>query len=146
MITRKLISGLLASALLGAGCSSTDSGSGDAHRMLIPAKQLNVSPSLTIPAEAFAVAAIAWVIIDPLAPNWKVEVESLGQRRFSVDLTMKRFITGGEGEAAAVVKRTAEKLRREGGYAEYALLELTEGIESRVPIAQRVAHAVVELR
>ena len=149
MITRKLISGLIASAFLAAGCSSTDSGNGSgdgAHRMLIPAKQLNVSPSLTIPAEAFAVAAIAWVIIDPLAPNWKVEVESMGQRRFRMDLTMKRFITGGEGEASAVVKRTAEKLRREGGYAEYALLELTEGIESRVPIAQRVAHALVELR
>ena len=145
MIKRTLISALLAGALFAvAGCSSTDSGSD--RRTLIPARELNVSPSLTIPAEAFAVAAIAWVIIDPLAPNWKVEVESMGQRRFRVDLTMKRFITGGEGEASAVVKRTAEKLRREGGYAEYALLELTEGIESRVPIAQRVAHAVVELR
>jgi hypothetical protein len=147
MIKRKLTSAALAGALFAAaGCSSTDSGGDSPHRMLVPARQLNVSPSLTIPAEAFAVAAIAWVIIDPLAPNWKVEVESMGQHRFRVDLTMKRFITGGEGEAAAVVKRTAEKLRKEGGYVEYALLELTEGIESRVPIAQRVAHAVVELR
>ena len=145
MITRKLTSALVAGALLAsAGCSTTDGE--NRHSTLIPNKSLNLSPSLTIPAEALAMAAIVYVIIDPLAPNWKVEVESMGQRRFRVELTMKRFITGGEGEAAAVVKRTAEKLRREGGYAEYALLELTEGIESRVPIAQRVAHAVVELR
>ena len=135
---------LAALALLAAGCSSIEDYNGP--RPLIPARTLNVSPSLTIPAESLVAAGIVFFVVDPLAPNWKVEVESMGARRYRIELTMKRFITGGEGEAGNVVKRTAEKLRKEGGYAEYALLELSEGIESHVLIAQRVAHAVVELR
>ena len=131
-------------ALIIAGCSHTDRE--NSHKSLIPGHTLNVSPSLSIPAEGIAAGVLVYLIIDPLAPNWKVEVQPIGQRRFSIRMTMKRFITGGEGEIGSVVRRTAETLREEGGYAEYALIELTEGIESRVPIAQRVAHAVVELR
>ena len=126
------------------GCSSIE---GDSRsRTLIPARTLNLSPSLTIPAESLVAAGIVFAVIDPLAPNWKVDVKALGHHRYRLQLTMKRFITGGEGEVGQVVRRTAEKLRHEGGYAGYALLELTEGIESRVPIAQRVAHAVIELQ
>lgn len=132
-------------ALALAGCSSVDS---DNHgkRMLIPAKNLNVSPSLSIPAEGIALGVLAYYIIDPLAPNWKVQVEPLGPRRYRLDLEMKRFITGGEGEAAQVVRRTAEQLRRDGGFSDWTLVAMTEGIESRVPVAQRVAHALIELR
>ena len=126
------------------GCSSMERENN--YRTLIPAKTLNVSPSLTIPAESLVAAGIIFWIVDPLAPNWKVEVESLGQRRYRLDLTMKRFITGGEGEAGQVVRRTAEKLRKEGKAAEWALLEMSEGIDSKVTLAQRVAHAVIELR
>ena len=138
------------SALIGAlllalgGCSSTDDYIGP--RTLIPARTLNVSPSLHIPAEGLLAAGIIWYIVDPLAPNWKVEVTSMGQSRYGLALTMKRFITGGEGESMAVVRRTGEKLRREGGFEQYAIIEMSEGIESKVPIAQRVAHAVIELR
>ena len=136
---------LLAGAfLLLAGCSSIESD--NRSRTLIPARTLNLSPSLTIPAESLVAAGIVFAVIDPLAPNWKVDVKSLGQHRYRLELTMKRFITGGEGEVGQVVRRTAEKLRHEGGYSEYALLELTEGVESRVPIAQRVAQALIELR
>jgi hypothetical protein len=56
------------------------------------------------------------------------------------------LMTGGEGEVGPVLRRTAEKLRRDTASREFVILELTEGIESRVPIAQRVAHAVVQLR
>lgn len=142
---RKVTALAVAAALLTAGCSSIE-GENNYHRMLIPARQLNVSPSLQIPAESLVAAGIVYFIVDPLAPNWKVEVEPLGQHRYRMGLTMKRFITGGEGEAAVVVKRAAEKLRKEGGYSEFALLEFSEGIESHVLIAQRLAHAVVELR
>jgi hypothetical protein len=135
---------IAAAALLASGCSSIDDYNGP--RTLIPARTLNVSPSLTIPAESLVAAGIVFLVVDPLAPNWKVEVEPIGAQRYRIELTMKRFITGGEGEAGTVVKRTAEKLRKEGGYSDYALLEMSEGIESHVLIAQRVAHAVVELR
>jgi hypothetical protein len=139
-----LIRALLVGAVLAVcGCSSMDDYTGP--NTLIPARTLDVSPSLHIPAEGIVAAGIVWFIVDPLAPNWKVEVTSLGQRRYALELTMKRFITGGEGESTAVVRRTAEKLRKEGGFSQYAILELSEGIESRVPIAQRVAHAVIEV-
>ena len=51
-----------------------------------------------------------------------------------------------EGEVGPVLRRTAEKLRRDGRFATYAIVEQSEGIESRVTIAQRVAHALIELR
>jgi hypothetical protein len=139
------VAAILAVALGAAsGCSSMDDYSGP--RTLIPAKTLNISPSLHIPAEGVAAAGIIYWIVDPLAPNWKVEVEPLGTRRYRLNLTMKRFITGGEGESTQVLRRAAEKLQHEGGYAEYVLHSYTEGIESKVTIAQRVASGVVELR
>lgn len=131
-------------ALLGAGCSSMDDYSGP--RTLIPARTLNVSPSLHIPAEAFAAAGIIYYIVDPLAPNWKVEVQSLGPQRYRVNLTMKKFITGGEGESSAVFRRAAEKLVQDKAAAGYAVLAYQEGIESHVLIAQRVANGIVELQ
>jgi hypothetical protein len=136
---------LLAAALVAlAGCSSMDDYTGP--RTLIPARQLNVSPSLQIPVEGLIAAGIIYAIIDPLAPNWKVDVEPLGTRRYRVNLTMKRFITGGEGESTQVFRRAAEKLQHEGGFSEYAVLSYSEGIESKVTIAQRVASGVIELR
>jgi len=140
---KRLKSAILATVtLLAGGCRTADG----EQRFVIPDRALNVSRSLTIPGESLVAAGIVFLIIDPLAPNWKVEVESLGVRRYRIGMTMKRFITGGEGEVGPVLRRAAEKLRQEGGFAEYALLELTEGIESRVPIAQRVAQGVIELR
>jgi hypothetical protein len=130
-------------ALALAGCSTIDE---DSPTTLIPNKTLNISPSLTIPAETLAAYGIIYWFVDPLAPNWRVQVEALGEQRFRVAMTMKRFIIGGEGEVLPVLTRTAEKLRRDTQSREFVILELSEGIESRVPIAQRVAHAVVQLR
>jgi hypothetical protein len=142
MIGRAL---MVAAALAGlAGCSSMDDYVGPST--LIPAKTLDVSPSLHIPAEGIVAIGIIYWIIDPLAPNWKVELEKLSDRRYRVNLTMKRFITGGEGESTQVFRRAAEKLQHERGFSEYAILSYNEGIESKVTIAQRVASGVIELR
>jgi hypothetical protein len=130
-------------ALALAACSTMDE---DSPTTLLPNKTLNISPSLTIPAETLAAIGVIYWFVDPLAPNWRVEVEALGEQRFRVAMTMKRFITGGEGEVLPVLKRTAEKLRRDTQSREFVIVELSEGIESRVPVAQRVAHAVVHLR
>ncbi|MGZ8154034.1 MAG: hypothetical protein ACXW2I_01240 [Burkholderiales bacterium] len=137
------IGAIVAAAAILAGCSSLDE---TKPSTLIPARQLNLSESLTIPAETIVAGALIFWFVDPLAPNWRVEVETLGERRFRVAMRMKRFTTGGEGEVAPVLRRTAEKLRRDKGYRDFEIVELTEGIESTVPIARRVAHAVVELR
>ena len=141
MIARALAAAALAAL---AGCHSMDDYTGP--RTLIPARTLDVSPSLSIPAEGIVAGALIYAIIDPLAPNWKVDVEPLGTRRYRVNLTMKRFITGGEGESVQVFRRAAEKLQHESGFSEYAILSFSEGIESKVTIAQRVASGVVELR
>jgi hypothetical protein len=127
-----------------AGCSSMDDYTGPST--LIPAQKLDVSPSLHIPAEGMVAIGLIYLIIDPLAPNWKVELERLSDRRYRVNLTMKRFITGGEGESAQVFRRAAEKLQHERGFSEYAILSYNEGIESKVTLAQRVASGVIELR
>ena len=57
----------------------------------------------------------------------------------------KRFTTGGDGEAAQVFYRRAAQIVREQGGARYRVVEFSEGVESSVPIAQRVAQGVVEV-
>ena len=138
--------GLIAAAALGAlaGCSTMEDYVGPST--LIPAKTLDISPSLKIPAEGVVAGALIYLAIDPLAPNWKVELERLTDRRYRVNLTMKRFFSGGEGESMQVFRRAAEKLQHEGGYTEFAILSYSEGIESKVTLAQRVASGVIELR
>ena len=144
MSIRAVVAAMVAgAALLSAGCSSMDDYTGP--KTLIPARTLNISPSLHIPAEGVVAAGIIYYIVDPLAPNWKVEVQPLGPQRYRVNLTMKRFITGGEGESSAVFRRAAEKLQQDKSAAGYAVLAYQEGIESNVLIAQRVANGVVQL-
>jgi hypothetical protein len=118
---------LIACALLGAaGCSSTD-GNGS-KRAFLPAATSSLNP-----------------YVDSLFPNWKVEVAPVGPQRYGVSLTMRRIFTGGEGESGPVLRAVADKLREQGGYAGYVLLDQSEGIHSQLPFAQRVAYAVVEL-
>ena len=145
MTIRTLFAAMLAgAALLSAGCSSVVDYSGP--RTLIPARTLNLSPSLQIPAEGIFAAGIIYYIVDPLAPNWKVEVQPLGPQQYRLSLTMKRFITGGEGESSAVFHRAAQKLLQDKQASGYAVLAYQEGIDSNVLIAQRVANGIVQLR
>jgi hypothetical protein len=41
--------------------------------------------------------------------------------------------------------RRAEQLTRENGAARFRIIEFTEGVDSGMPIAQRVAQGVVEI-
>lgn len=133
----------IAAAAVLAGCSSLDESK---PHTIIPTRKLHLSESLQIPAETLVAGALIYWFVDPLAPNWQVEVETLGPRRYRIAMRMKRFITGGEGEVVPVLRRTGEKLRRDKGFDDFAIVELNEGIESTIPIARRVAQAVIELR
>lgn len=133
---------LLALCALLAGCSSIDGPS----PVLIPNKELQISSSLAIPAEGLVLGAIVLLVVDPLAPNWRIEQYDLGDKRYAFALKKKRFTTGGDGEAAQVFRRRIAELAREQGYRSYEVLEFTGGIESTVPIAQRVSHGVVQYR
>lgn len=111
---------------------------------MIPNRELNVSRSLSIPAEAFVLGAVAFLVIDPLAPNWHIEQYDLGSRRYAFAMKKKRFTTGGDGEAMQVLRRRIQVLARQQGFGSFELVEFSEGIESNVPIAQRVSHSVVQ--
>ena len=56
----------------------------------------------------------------------------------------KRFTTGGDGEAGQIFNRRAAQLARDNGAEGFRIVEYTEGIESMVPVAQRLAQGVVE--
>ena len=129
-------------ALAGAACSGIDGTS--SQNILVPNETLNLSRSVSIPFESIAAGAILFVVIDPLAPNWKIEQAQLGANRYLIAMKKKRFTTGGDGEAGQIFNRRAAQLARDNGAEGYRIVEYTEGIESMVPVAQRVAQGVVE--
>ena len=141
---RKPTAAIVALALAAAaGCSTTNPA--DTTNYLIPDKTLNVSPSVTPTLEGLVAGAIVLIVLDPLAPNWKIEQARLDAERFQVALTKKRFTTGGDGEAWQVFQRRAAQIARDNGAPGYRVLEFSEGVESETLIARRVARGVVEI-
>ena len=126
-----------------AGCSGIEGIS--SANTIIPPEVFTVSKSLSVPLESIAAGAVLFVIIDPLAPNWQIEERRLNDNRYRIAMRKKRFTTGGDGEAMPAFYRRAEQLMRENGAARYRVIEFTEGVDSGMPIAQRVAQGVVEI-
>ena len=125
------------------GCSSLDNGG--PSNVVIPNQTLNISKSLIVSAESIAAGALLFVIVDPLAPNWQIEQTRIDENRFRIALRKKRFTSGGDGEVTQVFYRRAEQLAHDNGSARYRVVEFSEGVESTLPIAQRVARGVIEL-
>jgi hypothetical protein len=142
LLSRKK-SGAAAALLLLAGCTGMEGISG--RNLIIPPDAVPVSRSLTIPLESVAAAAVLFVVIDPLAPNWQIEELRLNESYYRIAMRKKRFTTGGDGEAMPAFYRRAEQLVKDHGGARYRIVEFTEGVDSGVPIAQRVAQGVVEI-
>lgn len=140
MHTRPCAAGLLL-IVLASGCSTT--------KPFIPDKSLWVSPSVSIPYEALAGAAVAglviWYVADPLAPTWGVAHRKLAENRYRIDLRKKKFALGGDGEAQQVFHRAAETLAEEKGYSGYLIVSYSEGLESGPLLDQRVSRGVVLL-
>ncbi len=134
----------MAMAVVAGGCVST--GDETARGPLLPDKALRWTSSFTTSLESLAGAALLYAVIDPLAPNWQIETQPLADRRYAVALTMKRFTTGGEGEAYQVFLREAERIARDGGAVDYRIAAFSEGIESQTLVARRVARGIIELR
>lgn len=130
-------------ALIAGGCSTIEGTS--SKGLIIPNQTLNISSALQIPLESIAAGALLFVIIDPLAPNWHIEQMRTGENRYRIALRKKRFTTGGDGEVMPAFYRRAEQIAFELGSRHYRIVEFTEGIDSAVPIAQRVAQGVVEI-
>jgi hypothetical protein len=88
---------------------------------------------------------LAYLVYDPLAPNWEIQETRLSEDVFQVQLSMKRHFSGGEGEAMRIFKRRAAQLQRELGYGGYRILDYSEGIESATLAAYRVGDGRVQL-
>ena len=139
-------------AVLTAGCSSmigrsprAIDPSGNPVSSLIPSQTLQLTPRISLGAENLLLGAALYWAVDPLAPNWQLQEASLGPDRVHIALRKKRFTSGGDGEGAQMFARRAGQLARDGGYAGYSVMEYTEGIESALPLAQRVAQGVIRL-
>lgn len=117
---------------------------------IIPNTTLQLTPSFGISLEKLvywgAYAAAAYLILDPLAPNWAIEQAAFPGEHVHLSLHMKRYYSGGAGEARQVFHRRAKQIVREGGYEGYQVLEYTEGLESSVLGSQRVAEGVIVLQ
>lgn len=137
-----------------AGCSSVSvptnlSGNLPRSGSLVPNTTLNLAPSLSVQLEKVVYwgiyAGAAYLILDPLSPNWEIEQAQFPSERYHLALHMKRFYAGGAGEARVVFHRRAKELMRERGYDGYQVVEYTEGMESSVLGSQRTAEGVIRL-
>lgn len=88
---------------------------------------------------------LAYLVYDPLAPNWEIQETRLTEDVFHMQLNMKRHFSGGEGEAMRVMKRRAAQLQRELGYGSYRILDYSEGIESATLAAYRTGEGRIQL-
>lgn len=115
----------------------------------LPATNLQLTPSFGIPLEKLvfwgAYAGAAYLILDPLAPNWEIEEAPLADNHIHFSLKMKRYYSGGAGEARVVFNRRAKDLVQYGGFDAYQVLEYSEGMESSVLGSQRVCEGVIRL-
>lgn len=151
---RRLLPALACCAL--AGCAALDypgptslSGNLPAQGPILPDTTLNLTKSLQIPLEKMVFwgiyAGAAYLILDPLAPNWEIEQAAFPDGHYHFALKMKRYYAGGAGESRVVFHQRAKELMRQGGYDGYQVLEYTEGMESSVLGSQRVSRGVVRL-
>ena len=90
-------------------------------------------------------AALLYLIYDPLAPNWTIKERKIDENTYHLSLQAKRYRVGGDGEAVRILKRRADFLKREQGYADYRILDYSEGIESSTPWTHRVAEGSIQL-
>lgn len=151
MLYFKLTAGVLLLGLAGCGTLGKDGllptdSSGSEIRPLIPNRSLQISKSLSIPLEGLALGVALYLVVDPLSPNWRIEESRIASDRFRIALRRKLFSSGGDGEASQVFNRRAEQLARDHGHAGYTILEFSEGIESALPVAQRVSSGVIRLQ
>jgi hypothetical protein len=138
------LSALIISLALLAGCSSSPNSNtyvspGGATEKIVEA----VTYPLDKTVYWMAWAAVAYLVIDPLAPNWEIQEARFPQNHVHFMMTMKRYYAGGAGEARLIFQRRAKELMRAGGFSSYEIVEYSEGMESSVLGAQRTVEGVV---
>ena len=113
---------------------------------ILPNASIKLTPNLGLSLENMLIGAALYYFIDPLSPNWEGELKRLSEDTYSIAMRSKRFrSTGGDGEAGRVFKRNADQIVRAGGYAGYHVLAYSEGIESELIGAYRVAEGTIRV-
>jgi hypothetical protein len=135
-----------------AGCTGFSSRlSGDIPRTgsIIPNTTFQITPLLAIPLEKIVYwgtyAGAAYRVLDPYAPNWDIEEANLPKNQVHLALKMKRYYSGGAGEARAVFHHRAKELVKYGGFEGYEVLEYNESLESSILGSQRMVQGVIRL-
>ncbi|HEX8988926.1 MAG TPA: hypothetical protein VF816_13290 [Rhodocyclaceae bacterium] len=152
MKVRRLAAGFLCSMLVGcAGTRLPTQLNGNLPRTgtIVPNTTLKIAPSLSVQLEKVVYwgvyAGVAYLILDPWAPNWEIEQAQFPEGLYHLSLHMKRVYSGGAGEARVVFQHRAKDLMRENGYDGYEILEYSEGLDSSVLGSQRTAEGVIRL-
>lgn len=116
---------------------------------LIPATTIALSPTTTVTLEKLVywggVAVIAYYVLDPQAPNWEIQEAKFPDEHYKLSLKMKRYYSGGAGEARVVFNRRAKDLANANGYSGYKILEYSESLDSNIIGSQRTSEGVVVL-
>lgn len=145
----RLFASVLIASLLAACSSNPNSSSTTSTDSLIPDKIVTIGPSTSIALEKLVYwgiwAGAAYLILDPLAPNWEIQEARFPENHVHFLMTMKRYYTGGAGEARVIFHRRAKELMRAGGFSGYEVVEYSEGMESSVLGAQRTVEGVIRL-
>lgn len=89
---------------------------------------------------------LAYWVVDPRAPNWNVNMDSVSPTDYKISLKMKNFTNGGEGEARMVFHHAAEELAQRERSPAYEILAYEEGINSEFLGGRRYAVGVVRLQ
>jgi hypothetical protein len=155
---RRLLSLVVAASVVAlSGCAGTKypgptslSGDFPAQGTIIPNTNLALSPNTpAIPLEKLvywgATIGVAYLILDPLAPNWETEVAPFPENHYHISMKMKRVYSGGAGESRMAFHQRAKALMRQGGFNSYEVVEYSEGMESSVLGSQRVGTGVIQL-
>jgi hypothetical protein len=141
---------LAASAFLAlAACGTTTRELPSSGKYLLPNATLKITPQISYTVEQIALAAgvatIAYLVYDPLAPNWAIEERIVKDDTYHFSLKAKSFRVGGDGEALRIIHRRALHLQRERGASDYLVLNYSEAIDSSTPLTSRLSEGVVRL-
>ena len=110
-----------------AGCGTLDgypgstslSGNLPSQGPILPDTTLNLSNSIQISLEKMVFwgmyAGAAYLILDPLAPNWEIEQAAFADSHYHFSLKMKRFYAGGAGESRAGLNPRPKQNNGPGG-------------------------------
>jgi hypothetical protein len=113
---------------------------------IIPDATVKLTPNIHFTLEEMLIGLAVYYYVDPLSPNWKGELKRLSDDTFSIALRSKRIrSTGGDGEAIRSFRRNAEQIVRAGGFAGYDVVAYSEGIESELIGAYRVAEGTIRV-